>query len=88
MASFIANQKVGKADSSYFSLSLCPTLDIAKKRFQYSSEAKKIHPQIAVGATKDARGVAIKDKPKHISYYLYDYEDNNPYVDFKVDKED
>lgn len=89
MANVIASQRIAVTIETS-SVSLCPTFEIAEKRvknlYWFSSEAKKNHPGIAVavGATNEARGVSVQDNPSHISYYLYDYEENNPCVDFQV----
>lgn len=43
---------------------------------------------LAVGNTSSDRGISpLPNNRGHIDYFLYDYQKNNPYVDFKIEKE-
>lgn len=89
MANVISKQiKPKKEDIEYYGLSLFTSLDMAKNKFQSSPKFKKLFPCIAVGKTCREKGVAHKDDDCHVSYYLYDYENNNPFVDFEILEED
>lgn len=65
-----------------YSVSLFSTLEKAIKVLWRNESYKKDHPAIALGPTSEKRGYSVKDKDKHISYYLFDYVSNNPFKDF------
>ena len=65
-----------------FAVSLFCSLERIKEVLWRDDSMKKDHPAIARGPTKSSRGYAVRGKDGHISYYLFDYEENNPCSDF------
>lgn len=65
-----------------YSVSLFIDLEAAKNIMWKNDSYKKDYPAIAVGITDQSKGYAILDKEAHVSYFLFDYINNNPYDDF------
>lgn len=65
-----------------YGVSLSLSLDDAKKKFWKNAASKKDYPAIAQGPTNPSKGYSVKDNETHVSYYLYDYVDNNPFEEF------
>ena len=81
---FIARQPI--SDVQHYSVSLFLSLTALRK----SLRSRNTFPSVAKGVTKKEKGVSVLDHGEHISYYLYDYEneDMSPYTDFKLFEED
>ena len=77
-ANVVASQ-TSENDVTFYSVSLITDINFAKR-------VKKRHPNtfpvIACGSTSELKGIANQDKSFHVSYYLYDYINLNPYTDF------
>ena len=65
-----------------YAVSLGLSLEDVKKKFWKNESYKKDYPAIARGSTEPKRGISVKDNESHISYFLYDYLNNNPSSDF------
>lgn len=76
----VSKRKELKPDD--YSVSLIKTIEEAKKKFWKNDSYKKDHPAIACGFTDPLKGYPTNGNNLHISYFLYDYIQNNPYVDF------
>lgn len=71
-----------------YSVSLWKTETQLKRIYNSNASFKKKYNAIAKGFTSKERGYSYKaGKDGHINYYLFDYEDNNPYSDFEFYKE-
>jgi hypothetical protein len=71
-------------DCDDFSCSVYLDLDIMLAKL-YGSVISKKRPYLAKGLLNDNKGIADKpDSDLHISYYLEDYEDKNPFDDFEI----
>lgn len=66
------------------SVSLSLDLNSFKQKFWSTPSTCAAFPEVAIGNTDKSKGVANKDGKHHISYFLFDYENDNPYVDFSV----
>ena len=67
-----------------YSVSLFPSLDVYRLKCDASKGFRTSHPAVAVGKTSLLRGYSCRDNDIHVSYFLYDYEDNSPAEDFKI----
>lgn len=71
-----------------YSVSLFDTIDGIKKIYNAYPLFRKNHNWIAKGFTSRKRGISYTaNKNGHIDYFLYDYNDNNPYQDFELIQE-
>lgn len=83
MANIIASQG---GDIGMYSLSLFVNKKAIKDVFW--RRHKRDFPVIAIGHTDSNKGLAHLDNDSHVSYYLFDYknEQKNPYKDFIKDE--
>ncbi len=84
MANVVVNNSPNDKDITYWSLSLFDSVDSLNKRIRRNAYLKTVFPAIAVGKTDDEKGVAWREKGHHIVYFLYDYETDNPCIDFSI----
>lgn len=83
-----AKQFEKRTNLASYSVSLLKTETQLKKIYNASASFRKKYNAIAKGFTSKERGYSYKaDKNGHINYFLFDYEDNNPYSDFEFYKE-
>ena len=67
-------------NSSYYSVSLFTSLDKLKEKTKMIKRIKSY----SKGFTTIKRGISILNSDSHIDYFLYDYDNNNPYLDFVI----
>ena len=67
----------------YYGVSLFDDLDKLKGKVESIPSLEKTTVGFAVGHTYIGKGISTIANDHHINYYLYDWENNNPYVDFK-----
>lgn len=88
MASVVVNQhKERKYKLSDFSVSLFLNIEKGKEILWKDDSLKKDYPAIALGFTCSGKGYSVVDNQTHLSYYLFDYVNNNPYNDFSTIEE-
>lgn len=75
-----------RSKTNFYSLSLF--IDKRSVKDIFWRRHKRDFPVIAIGHTDSAKGIAHLDDVSHVSYYLFDYKDENlnPYRDFKEDE--
>lgn len=76
-----------KNNISEYAVSLFSDLEKGKKILWKNDSSKKDYPAIAKGPTDSDKGYTVLDKNQHISYFLFDYDNNSPYSDFSTIEE-
>ena len=88
MTRTIIEQYEKKNEIGDYAVSLFTDRECIEKMFQRRNKDR--FPVIAVGHTDIDKGKAHLDGNEHVSYFLFDYqnEEKNPYKDFKEDKDE
>ena len=75
-----------RSKTNFYSMSLF--IDKRTVKDIFWRRHRRDFPVIAIGHTDSAKGIAHLDDASHVSYYLFDYKDENlnPYRDFKEDE--